>query len=108
MAFEPRNREGGADDALDGADEIVKGGIVAPILNHVAGMPDRGPVPPEGKVDRVQRNPQRHMADVHRDLPDVAESAAAVAPKLDTGSDEAEYFAGHVADDAQWQRSWTR
>jgi hypothetical protein len=71
--------EDGADDALDGADEIVKGAIVAAILDLGAGMADRAAVPPETLGDIAHRQLKRDMAHIHGDLLDKRQGETLVA-----------------------------
>src|SRR5215471_2482873 len=100
MGADLRCREDRGDNPFDGGDEIVEGEVVAPVLDHVAGVADGRAVAAESLADILQRNPERNVADIHGNLADVAERTAAIAAKLHRCADEPGHFTRYAPDDA--------
>ena len=100
MAGDLQGSEDGDDDPLHGGDEVVEDGIVAAILDHVAGMADGGAVAAEGLADIGLRDPQRHMTDIHGDLPDMAGHPAPVAADEHAVAEQQDHLPHQLADDA--------
>jgi hypothetical protein len=70
------------DRLFDGRDEFVNRRIVTAILDHMPGMADRRTVAAEGAGDLIKRYLESDVADIHGDLPDMAERAAPVSMHL--------------------------
>jgi hypothetical protein len=65
--------EGGGDDLLDAGDDTVELGILAQILDLVAGMEHRGAIAAETLSDMAHGEAERHMRRIHGDLAHAAD-----------------------------------
>jgi hypothetical protein len=88
------------DGPLDDRDEFVERWIVAAILDHVAGMANCRTVTAEGCGDLIKRDLKGDMANIHGDLPDMAERAAPVTTHLDPMAGKHDHLGGDLCANA--------